>query len=239
MRVTDLFFAKREMELSKWISGFDDPIDLLNAVPGLFESLKETSIEGEVHEHVAISGNVKIGKGSVIHSNVVLDGPIIIGENVSIRSHAQIRKGVYIGSRAVIGHGADVKASLCMDECKIQDGTFVGDSIIGFGTRIGSGAILANRKFSQSEIRIQRRNGDLVGSGRDFLGAIVGDNSRIGANAVLSPGTIIGQHTWVAPGITLLGTYESDQLITVKQEIITKPKKRVYLKHGHLDYEGV
>ncbi len=239
MRVKDLFSKRTDEEIFDWVAKFDDPIDLLNAVPELFEKLRDQDVRGEVHDYVDIRGPVFIGKGSVIHANVVIDGPVYIGENVSVRSHSQLRKGVYLGSQAVVGHGADIKASLCLNESKIQDGTFCGDSLLGYGARIGSGAILANRKFNQTNIRIQRRNGEFQDTKRDFMGAILGDYARIGANAVLSPGTIVGQHTWVGSAVTLLGTYEADQLITAKQELEIKSKDRVVLKHGHGEYEKI
>lgn len=237
--VKELFAEEIEPELRAWIDRFENPVDMLSRLGELFVDLDSSHILGEIHEYVAVTGPVHVGRGSVVHSNVVLEGPIIIGENVSIRSHAQIRKGAYIGSDCVIGHGADIKNSLCLNGSKIQDGTFVGDSILGCGARIGSGAILANRKFNQSEVRVQLDDGSLVESGREFLGAILGDYVRVGANAVLSPGTIIGRHTWVGSGVVLQGTHGPDLLITAKQELDIRPKKRVTLRSGRGEYEVI
>jgi bifunctional UDP-N-acetylglucosamine pyrophosphorylase/glucosamine-1-phosphate N-acetyltransferase len=239
LKVTDLFSWPPEHELAAWLKSFDSPIELLNALPGLFADMKEQRILGEVGEFVSISGPVHIGKGSVIHPGVTIDGPVIIGDGVSVRSHAQIRKMTFLGSDCVVGHGADIKASLCLNSSKIQDGTFVGESILGFSARIGSGAILANRKFNQSDIRVKDADGTLVSSGRQFLGSILGDYVRIGANCVLSPGTIIGPHTWVGSGLVLLGTYPADVFITAKQELEIRPKERVMLRSGKGEYETV
>lgn len=239
LTVADLFSGPLEADLGAWVKKCRSPLELFDALPELFANLNHQRILGEVHEYVSITGAVHVGKGSVIHPGVVIEGPVIIGENVSVRSHAQIRKMTFLGSDCVVGHGADIKASLCLNSAKIQDGTFVGESILGYSARIGSGAILANRKFNQSDIRVQDSDGSLISSGHQFLGSILGDYVRIGANCVLSPGTIIGPHTWVGSGLILLGTYPSDVFITAKQELQVRPKERVLLRTGKNEYETI
>ncbi len=233
----ELFHDIPDGDLRTWILAQEDIGAILRCLPDLFAELDRQTILGEVDAHVAIAGPVHIGKGTRIHPHVTIDGPCIIGENVSIRSHAQIRNRAFIGSGCIIGHGADVKYSLCMDESKIQDGTFVGDSVLGRGCRIGSGAILANRKFNQTRIAYADWQGVRHDSGRDFFGAILGDFVRIGANAVLSPGTVVGPHTWVGSGVVLQGTHPADRLIVVKQQLEIREKERVSLRSGKGEYE--
>ena len=69
-----------------------------------------------------------------------------------------IRNQAYIGSNCVIGHSADVKRSICLNGAKMQCGIFVGDSILGCGARIGSGVILANRKFNQTKVQFRDKD---------------------------------------------------------------------------------
>lgn len=236
--IHELFDETLEPQLRDWLHSFRDPVDVLNHISDLFLGLKETMIMGEVHSSVSIYGPVHIGKGTKIHPHVMINGPVIIGENVSIRSHAQIRNEAYIGSNCVIGHGADIKRSLCLNGSKIQDGTFVGDSVIGMAARIGSGAILSNRKFNQTAIRYKNDNGEVVSSGREFFGSVIGQQSRIGANCVLSPGTLVGEHTWVASGCVLHGRYGSDLFIQPpRQELVVLPKDRNPLRSGDGEYE--
>ena len=231
--INDLYDDTVDEELVTWIKKFADPVQLLNDLSSLFEGLDTTTVLGEMDESVVLNGPVYIGAGSVIHPHVTIDGPVIIGENVSVRSHAQIRNHAYLASGAVVGHSADIKNSFCLNGSKIQDGTFVGDSVLGVGARIGSGAILANRRFDQKEIRYQDDAGRIVPSGREFFGAIIGMYSRIGANVTLSPGTLIGQHTWVASGCVLRGRYGSDLFIAPpKMELVISSKERTSLRSG-------
>jgi bifunctional UDP-N-acetylglucosamine pyrophosphorylase/glucosamine-1-phosphate N-acetyltransferase len=219
-------------DLAKLIRGSSDPVDLLNRLPAFLKSkIKGQQILGEVEEGAVIHGDVYIGKGTIIHSGVVIEGPVYIGDNVSVRPHANVRHGAYLADNCVIGHSADVKNTLALPGCKIQDGTFAGDSILGHAVRVGSGALLANRKFNQGNIRVNfgEKSED---TGRDFFGAIIGDQSRLGANVVTSPGTVIGTHTWVGSGVVLSGYVGPDQLITVKQELEIRSKDRTDLKAG-------
>jgi bifunctional UDP-N-acetylglucosamine pyrophosphorylase / glucosamine-1-phosphate N-acetyltransferase len=238
--IADLFDDSVEADLITWIKRFRDPVELLNNIESLFTKLQTTTVLGEVAGSSVLNGPVHVGAGAVIHPHVTIDGPAIIGENVSIRSHSQIRNHVYLGSNVVVGHGADIKRSFCLNGSKIQDGTFTGDSVLGVAARIGSGAILANRKFNQTEVKYANDDGEVVGSGREFFGAVIGMYSRIGANVVLSPGTMIGQHTWVASGCVVHGRYGNDLMITPPpMELQVRQKARVALRSGEGEYEYI
>ncbi len=241
MKTKDLFSEPLKDSLHEWIYRHQNPYEILHTIDELFADLRESRIEGLIDDGVSINGPVFVGRGSRVHSGVVLDGPVIIGENVSVRSHAQLRKMTFLSSDCVVGHGADIKHSLCMDGAKIQDGTFVGDSVLGAGARVGSGAILANRKFDQSEIRVQKEQGRLKfkSTKLEFLGAMLGDYVRLGANVVLSPGTIIGPYSWVGSGAVLNGTFGPNQLITVRQQLKIRPQKALKLRSGRGEYEQI
>ena len=70
---------------------------------------------------------------------------------------------------------------------------FVGDSIIGADVNIEAGVIIANyrNELESRNIRIGYRE-QVINTGVGKFGALVGDGSRIGANAVIAPGGVIG-----------------------------------------------
>ncbi|MCK4760806.1 MAG: hypothetical protein KAW12_01310 [Candidatus Aminicenantes bacterium] len=239
MNVKDLFQEEVEPGLQNWINKFESPVDMLNSLEELFSDVKGQKILGKVEDKVSIEGPVFIGPGSVVHSGAVIRGPVFIGSNVSVRPLCHLRKNAYIGSNCVVGKGAHIKNSLCLNGSKIQSDTFVGDSVLGAGVRIGSGAVLANRKFNQTRVRIMDLKGRTQLTAREFLGSVLGDYVRIGANAVLSPGTIIGPFTWVGSGVILQGTYEGDLYIGLKQELDIRKKSRRKLRSGEGEYEEV
>lgn len=239
MDVEQLIDDTVEPKLQAWLRKWPNAIEALNHIGDLFVGLKERTVLGEVYENVSISGPVHIGKGSKIHPFVTIEGPVIIGENVSVRSHSIIRNQAYISSDCVVGHSADVKRSICLNGAKMQCGIFLGDSILGCGARIGSGVITANRKFNQTEVSFKDSDSKLHKSGREFFGAIVGRYCRLGANVVTYPGTIIQEHTWVGAGCVLHGIYGPDQFVSVKQDLMIKPKKRLKLRSGKGEYEHI
>ena len=239
MLIKEFFQEPVNADLAAWLATYENAIDLLVHLSELFRKLDHQVIYGKVDDFVSITGPVHIGEGTRIHPHVTIDGPVIIGDNVSVRSHAQLRKNAFIGNDCVVGHGADIKNSLCMNGAKIQDGTFVGDSIVGSAARIGSGAILANRKFNQTEVKYVTEDGSRAGSSLEFFGAILGDHVRIGANCVLSPCTIVGPYTWVGSGAVLQGTYGSDLLIVPKFELEIRKKSRIPLRSGKGEYEHI
>ncbi|HYW15190.1 MAG TPA: hypothetical protein VE891_03415 [Allosphingosinicella sp.] len=224
--------------LAGWLTGARDVVRLFVEGFGELFARCEGGIEGQVHETATVSGEVVIGAGSRIHAHVHIEGPAVIGRNVSIRPHAIIRPQTYLGDGCVVGHAADIKHAICMDGCKLQDGVFVGDSLLGFGARVGSGVITANRRFDQKKVMLSGPDG-AVPTGLDFFSAVIGDYARIGANAVLCPGTAVGPYTWVGPGVVLRGHYGPDLLILAEQALDIRPKPRTELRSGAGGYEVV
>lgn len=185
--------------------------------------------KAEVSEYCSISGDYFIDEGTKIHPNVTIEGPVIIGKNVEIQSGALIRPGSIIGDNCVIGHASEIKHAILTNKAKVASLAFVGDSILGKGTRIGSGVILANRRFDQENIKV-KINEDKIDVGTNFFGSIIGDNSRLGANAVACPGTFIGKYTWVLPGVQVRGFIPSEKRILPKTEYTIMDNPRIELK---------
>ena len=179
----------------------------------------------EIGEFCSITGNYFIDEGTKIHSNVVIQGPVLIGKNVEIQSGALIRPGTIIGDNCSVGHASEVKHSILQNKSKVASLAFVGDSILGKSTRIGSGVILANRRFDQKNITV-KMEGQVIDTSTDFFGSIIGDNSRFGANAVALPGTFVGPYTWIFPTVQVRGFILAEKRImpTAEYKITDNPK---------------
>ncbi|HAN10177.1 MAG TPA: hypothetical protein DCP90_06155 [Clostridiales bacterium] len=181
-------------------------------------------------QNVVITGKCMIEESTVIYPNVVIEGPSIIGENCTIMPGAFIRPYTIIGDNCTIGHCAQVKHSIIMDNAKVQSFTFVGDSIIGDSARVGSGSILANRRFDQRNITVKNAD-ELFDLGLDFFGCVLGDHSRIGANCTTLPGTFIGKYTWIGPMTKVKGFIAKEKMLEMKdREMVVYDKARVRLK---------
>lgn len=183
----------------------------------------------EIGDFCSITGNYFIDEGTKIHSNVTIQGPVLIGKNVEIQSGALIRPGTIIGDGASVGHASEVKHAILQNKSKVASLAFVGDSILGKSTRIGSGTILANRRFDQKNITI-KINEEKVDTGLDFFGSIIGDNTRLGANVASLPGAFIGPYTWILPGLQIRGFVPAEKRLFPKAEYTMTDNEKIELK---------
>ena len=179
----------------------------------------------EIGEFCSIQGNYFIDEGTKIHSNVTIQGPVLIGKNVEIQSGALIRPGTIIGDGCVVGHSSEIKHAILQNKSKVASLAFVGDSILGKSARIGSGVIVANRRFDQKNITV-KKNGEKIDTGTDFFGGIIGDSSRLGANSTTLPGAFIGPYTWILPTVQVRGFMPKEKRVfpTAEYKITDNPK---------------
>jgi len=64
----------------------------------------------------------------------------------------------------------------------------------------------------------------------DFFGAIIGDNTRLGANSVSVPGTLIGPYTWILPTVQVRGFVPAEKRIMPKAEYSITDNPKIELK---------
>lgn len=146
-----------------------------------------------------IDGEIAIHRQAVIEPQAVIKPPCIVGPGGFVASFAYLRGGVFLTEGASVGPAVEVKSSILLKGAKIAHLSFVGNSLIGSDVNIEAGAMIANcrNERAKKEIRVaidgvKRR----IEVGK--FGALVGDRSRIGANAVLAPGTILAPDSIVA-----------------------------------------
>ena len=139
-----------------------------------------------------LKGTVAIHKTAVVEEHAILKGPLIISQNCFVAAHSYLRGGVYLCKGVSLGPGCEIKSSLIFSNSTLAHFNFVGDSLVGSGVNMEAGAVIANcfneRISKEVEVMI---NAKRIKTGLEKFGALVGDQSRIGANAVLSPGTIL------------------------------------------------
>lgn len=149
------------------------------------------------HDYI-ITDDVAIHKTAFIDSHAILKGPIIISSNCFVGANAFLRGGVFLDEYVVIGPGCELKASFIFSHSALAHFNFVGDSLIGSHVNMEAGAIVANHFNERKDKNIfVSVNGKRYSTGVQKFGALVGDDCKIGANAVLSPGTILPPQTIV------------------------------------------
>jgi UDP-N-acetylglucosamine diphosphorylase / glucose-1-phosphate thymidylyltransferase / UDP-N-acetylgalactosamine diphosphorylase / glucosamine-1-phosphate N-acetyltransferase / galactosamine-1-phosphate N-acetyltransferase len=147
---------------------------------------------GTLSKDYKINGDIAIHKNAIVEPHVTFKGPIIISEGCFVGANAYLRGGVFLGPRVSIGPGCELKSSLIMADSALAHFNFVGDSIVGSGVNFEAGSIVANHHNDRDDKTIFiKENGIVVKTDVIKFGALIGDKTRIGANAVLSPGTIL------------------------------------------------
>ncbi|MDA6068136.1 LpxA family transferase [Flavobacterium sp. AC] len=139
-----------------------------------------------------IQDNIAIHKSAIIENNVTIKSPAIINENCYIGANAYFREGVYLDKSVKIGPGCEIKNSIICSNTAIAHFNYIGNSIIGRNINFEAGSIAANHYNERINKKISvLYDSEIIETNSDKFGSLVGDNSRIGANAVLSPGTIL------------------------------------------------
>jgi UDP-N-acetylglucosamine diphosphorylase / glucose-1-phosphate thymidylyltransferase / UDP-N-acetylgalactosamine diphosphorylase / glucosamine-1-phosphate N-acetyltransferase / galactosamine-1-phosphate N-acetyltransferase len=160
--------------------------------PILNESLTRLSSDFRV------TGNIAIHKSATVEEHAVLKGPLIISANCFIAAHVYLRGGVFLGHHVSLGPGCEIKSSFVFSHSALAHFNYVGDSLLGAGVNLEAGAVVANcfNERTQREVEIKLHS-KRIKTGLEKFGALVGDGSKIGANAVLSPGTILPRQSIV------------------------------------------
>lgn len=143
-----------------------------------------------------INENIAIHHSAHVETNTTLKGPLIIGANCFVAANAYIRGGCWLGNDCVVGPGSELKSSFVFASSKLAHFNFVGDSIIGQDVNLEAGSVICNYRNERlnKELFI-RLNGELQAIGVEKFGALIGDHSRVGANAVLAPSTLLNKGT--------------------------------------------
>src|ERR1019366_4247016 len=114
-----------------------------NLRPGLHNRCEGVAFVGE---------RVFIGEGTVVEDGAMIKGPAIIGRDCQIRHNAYIREQVIIGDNCVVGNACEVKNSLLFNNSVVPHFNYIGDSILGYRSHLGSGAMVSNVKLVPGNI---------------------------------------------------------------------------------------
>jgi len=173
-----------------------------------------------------IEGIVHIGADCVVESGAYIRGPAWIGDLCEIRQTAYLRGVVLAADGAVLGHACEFKRCILLEGAQAPHFNYVGDSIMGVLAHIGAGVILSNVRLDKKHVRaVLLRQGErsdkpgasdrpeIVDTGLEKFGAILGDSCEIGCNSVLNPGTILGTRCRASPLSRVKGTWPEDSII--------------------------
>ncbi len=167
--------------------------------------------------------NVWLGEGSVVEDFSIIgapprgvasgEWPTIIGSGAIIRSHTVIYAGNVIGSNFQTGNKVNIRESNCIghnvsvgtltviehhveigDDVRIHSQAFIPEySILEEGCWIGPNVVFTNAKYPLAP-----------GAKNHLVGPKIRRGAKIGANATLLPGVVVGEHALIGAGAVVV-----------------------------------
>ena len=122
-----------------------------------------------------IMQNIYIGEKVKYSKDNFTSGPLVVGDGTVIEEGAKILPLTVIGNNCHVSSGANLSASVVLDNCKIGKNCIIKDSILSKNVKVGE------------DVKIEEKS-------------VIGDNTTIGKNNVLTAGIKININSKIAPG---------------------------------------
>lgn len=203
---------------------FNSTQNIWEVLPKIRDFIIELGDSLDKEKYKEIEKNIWIGNNVTIDKLSTIIAPCIIDEESEIRPGAYLRGSVIVGKKCVIGNSVEIKNSIIFDECQIPHYNYVGDSILGYHSHLGAGTIISNLKNDKTNIVIKGNN-EKIETNLRKMGAIIGDNTDVGCNSVIFPGTIIGSNTSIYPLTRVRGIIPENSIMKDDSLIVTKEEK--------------
>jgi len=172
----------------------------------------------EIAESATIKGEVIIEEDVKIFENAVIKGPAYLEEGCVVANQALFRDS-FAGQKCVVGFATEIARSHLGDDVWTHS-NYIGDSIIGSNVSFGAGAITANLRLDEGDIKWQGKS-----TGQNKLGIVTGDHIRVGVQTCLMPGIAIGSNSMIGGGITVSEDIAENEFVYGKTELIRKENK--------------
>ncbi|MDP6595291.1 MAG: NDP-sugar synthase [Candidatus Poribacteria bacterium] len=191
----------------------------------------EISDGADIHGHVVLGRNSRIGKRVIVKGNLIagannsitngaiLGSNLFIGDQCRISDYCDVGSSV-VGNRCIIGHGAEMSGVL-FDKVYLYHYCEM-SGIFGTATDIGAATVCGTLRFDDGDTA-HKINGRYETPTYGANATYMGEYCRTGVNAIIMPGRKIGSYSVVGAGVVLNEDVPSKTMISVKQELVRKP----------------
>ena len=197
---------------------------------GRFTTIEEGAVLGDnvtVGNHVTIHAGTVIGEGSIVADHAVIGRwprpaksstvkvdselpALVIGEGCTIGAHAVLYRGSRIGREVLVADQAFLR-----EKCAIGDHVVIGRGVavenqveVGSHTKIQTNAYITAYSRLEDHVFIapgvQTTNDNFMGRTEERFkwvkGPTVKRGARVGGGAVLLPGVVIAEESFIAAG---------------------------------------
>ena len=217
MLTTEELFDLGHTLAAEYLSAYTHPWEALKGLKEFILRLGRTLPE----IYAEISPGVWVHDEAKIAPTAYLGAPCIIGAGTEVRHGAFIRGSALVGEGCVVGNSAEIKNAVLFDGVQTPHYNYVGDSILGYKSHMGAGAVTSNVKSDKSPV-VVRDGEERTETGLKKLGAMLGDFVEVGCNSVLNPGTVVGRNTNIYPLSCVRGTVPPDSIYKAADNIVRK-----------------
>ncbi len=174
------------------------PWDLFRYEKYLFGRFLKNKIEdsAEISKGAKIEGKVQIGKNVKIYE-AKISGPCYIGDNTIVKAGAKLDQYSNLEDDIRIEGLTELESSILRERVQIYS-SFLSHSILDKNCQLGAGTVLAHERLDKEPVKAVVK-GKKVSTGLKSLGAILGENTKVGHHCSLMPGVIIGKNCIIKP----------------------------------------
>lgn len=190
-------------------------------LPEIKDFIKKLSFTLDSEKFDDLGDGVFVAKSAKVAKSASITGPCIIDEDAEIRHCAFIRGNAIVGKGAVVGNSTELKNVILFDKVQVPHYNYVGDSILGYKSHLGAGAITSNVKSDKTNVSILLGNEKYNTNLRKF-GAILGDCVEVGCGTVLNPGTVVGKNTNIYPLSMVRGYVPQNSIYKSRDNVVRK-----------------
>ncbi len=188
-------------------------------------------------------GPIYLAKNSEVMEGSMIRGPFALGENAQVKMGAKIYGPTSIGRECRIG--GEVNNSVIFGYSnKAHDG-FLGNSVIGEWCNLGADTNNSNLKNNYSTVKIWNYSKEeMIDTGLQFCGLMMGDHSKTGINTMLNTGTVVGVNSNIFGGSfppTFVASYSwggSEEMKIHKLDQALATAERVFARRN-IDFSEV
>lgn len=223
IKIKDLFDLKETLA-HEIFEGTEYPWEVLPKIHDFIIMLGKR-LPKEIYEEKG--ENIWIAKNAQIAPSASLNGPLIIDEEAQVRHCAYIRGNAIVGKGAVVGNSTELKNVILFNKVQVPHYNYVGDSILGYRSHMGAGAVTSNVKSDKTPVVIKGKDTDTgetfrVETGLKKVGAMLGNYVEVGCGSVLNPGTVIGSETNIYPRSSVRGVITEKSIYKNENVIVRK-----------------
>ena len=171
------------------------PWEVLSDIGDFIRKIGPT-LDPEIYEQKG--EDIWIARSAKLMPTVSITGPCIICPDAEIRQCAFIRGKAIVGAGAVVGNSTELKNVVLFDKVQVPHYNYVGDSVLGYRSHMGAGAVTSNVKQDKKNVTVLYM-GERIETGLRKFGAMLADNVEVGCNSVLNPGTVVGRCSNIYP----------------------------------------